>query len=69
MSRMDARTVYPFELLKHGESFDVPCTGEQVQKTRNVLSVTAAGWHAHPDNFCRFTVRMHDAGVRVTRVA
>lgn len=60
---------YPFASLKHGASFVVPCTPDERDDVRNRLTVTAAKWHAHPDNFCRFVTRWEDAGMRVTRVA
>jgi hypothetical protein len=60
---------YPFASLKHGESFLVPCAADERADVSNRLSVTAATWHAHPDNFCRFVTRWEDAGMRVVRVA
>lgn len=67
---MSIPTKYPFAALKHGESFVVACADGERFEVRRRLSVTAAAvWHAHPRNFCRFTVTNADDGLRVTRVA
>ena len=62
-------TIYPFEALKHGESFVARCAAVERKALQNILSVSAATWHKHPDNFCRFAVKTVAGGVRVTRLA